>query len=58
MEVTEFSQVTSDGKVAADCSSGVCECAEGFKDFGDGLGCEPGVMKTLLDFLSHLVGYT
>ena len=41
VKVTEFVQVAADGETAADCSSGTCECLDGYKDYGVGVGCEP-----------------
>jgi len=38
VETVEFVQTASDGSVAADCSSGSCECSAGFVDNGN--GCE------------------
>jgi len=38
IEVVEFVQTAADGSVAADCSSGSCECSPGFVDNGN--GCE------------------
>ena len=38
VETVEFVQTASDGSVAADCSSGSCECSAGFIDNGN--GCE------------------
>ena len=38
IETVEFVQTASDGSVAADCSSGSCECSAGFVDNGN--GCE------------------
>ena len=38
VETVEFVQTVSDGSVAADCSSGSCECSAGFIDNGN--GCE------------------
>ena len=38
IETVEFVQTTNDGSVAADCSSGSCECSTGFVDNGN--GCE------------------
>ena len=38
IETVEFVQTTTDGSVAADCSSGSCECSTGFVDNGN--GCE------------------
>ena len=37
---TQFVQTAADGTVAADCSSGTCECAYGFIDNENGNGCE------------------
>ena len=36
VEIAGVVQVTADGSVAADCSSGTCECSTGFIDNGDG----------------------
>ena len=38
VETVEFVQTAADGSVAADCSSGSCECSAGFVDNGN--GCE------------------
>merc|ERR1712136_341532 len=38
VETVEFVQTASDGSVAADCSSGSCDCSAGFIDNGN--GCE------------------
>ena len=38
IETVEFVQTAADGSVAADCSSGTCECSVGFIDNGN--GCE------------------
>ena len=38
VELVEFVQTTADGSVAADCSSGTCECSDGYVDNGN--GCE------------------
>ena len=38
IETVEFVQTATDGSVAADCSSGSCECSTGFVDNGN--GCE------------------
>ena len=38
VELVEFVQTAADGSVAADCSSGTCECSDGYVDNGN--GCE------------------
>ena len=38
IETVEFVQMSNDGSVAADCSSGTCQCSTGFIDNGN--GCE------------------
>ena len=38
IETVEFVQTSNDGSVAADCSSGTCQCSPGFIDNGN--GCE------------------
>ena len=38
IEVVSFVQTSADGTVAADCSSGTCECSAGYIDNGN--GCE------------------
>ena len=38
IETVEFYQTTADGSIAADCSSGSCQCSIGFIDNGN--GCE------------------
>ena len=38
VEIVEFVQTTTDGSIAADCSSGTCQCSDGFVDNGN--GCE------------------
>ena len=38
IETVEFVQTAADGSIAADCSSGTCECSAGFIDYGN--GCE------------------
>ena len=38
VELIEFVQTAADGSIAADCSSGTCECTNGFVDNGN--GCE------------------
>ena len=38
-QTVEFVQIADDGSIAADCSSGSCECSDGFIDNGN--GCEP-----------------
>ena len=38
IETVSFVQTAADGSVAADCSSGICECSAGFID--NGHGCE------------------
>jgi len=38
VETIAFVQTTADGSVASDCSSGSCQCSEGFIDNGN--GCE------------------
>ena len=38
IETVEFYQTTADGSIAADCSTGSCQCSIGFIDNGN--GCE------------------
>ena len=38
IETVEFVQTTADGSIAADCSTGTCQCSAGFID--NGSGCE------------------
>ena len=38
IETVEFVQIAADGSIAADCSSGTCECSDDFIDKGN--GCE------------------
>ena len=38
IELVEFVRRTDDGSIAADCSSGTCQCSAGF--IGNGNGCE------------------
>lgn len=47
-ETVSFSQLSSSGDPAADCSSGVCVCNDGFIDIGDGNGCQASVSSSCM----------
>ena len=43
VETVEFVQTAADGSIAADCSSGTCQCSTGFIDNGN--GCEEMIVE-------------
>ena len=56
VETTEVIQTASDGSVASNCSTGSCECTDGFIDNGN--GCEPMTVEQVAEQEAAAAGYS